>query len=191
MILILILIMALPIRAEAMDETELLARVIQAESGCDWCSDTMQMYVGSVVLNRITSPEFPNDMESVVFQTGQYSTAGIIKNVTPSERAMENARYLMTNGSVLNCAYVYQANFKQGTDVIKEQNMFFGKGNWRDESISQIHEWEFYMSGVHRNNETVSSRKGHRLQMLGLQTKVRDRGDRICRPRSDFERGDE
>ena len=87
----------------------------------------MQLYVGSVVLNRIKSDSFPDDMESVIYQKGQYSTASRLSEVTPSERARENAEYLLINGSVLDEKYVFQANFKQGKDIIKEQNMYFGK----------------------------------------------------------------
>ena len=109
------------------DDLELLSKIIDAESGSDWCSDTMQLYVGSVVLNRIKSDSFPDDMESVIYQKGQYSTASRLSEVTPSERARENAEYLLINGSVLDEKYVFQANFKQGKDIIKEQNMYFGK----------------------------------------------------------------
>lgn len=107
-------------------DKELLAKLIEAESGADWCSDRMQLYVGSVVLNRIDSDQFPNDMESVIYQEGQYSTAGCINYIEPSDRAIKNAEYLMKHGAVLD-GYVWQANFSQGSDVIQVENMYFGR----------------------------------------------------------------
>lgn len=113
-------------------DVDLLARLIQAECGADWCSDELQLDVGSVVLNRVKSPEFPDDIESVIYQKGQYSTTEYMENITPSDRAIENAEYLLEFGSVIDSEYVFQANFKQGTDIFELQGVYFGKGKWVD-----------------------------------------------------------
>ncbi len=57
------------------DEMLLLAQLIQTEAGSAWLPQEWRMAVGEVVLNRIDSPEFPNSMEEVIFQPGQYSAA--------------------------------------------------------------------------------------------------------------------
>lgn len=109
------------------EELELLARVIFAEAGSDWCSDKMQRYTGSVVLNRMASPLFPNTMREVVYQRGQYSCAssGSI-NKTPNERAYNCARFLLENGSVLPSNVVFQSQHRQGDGLYEQvQNMYF------------------------------------------------------------------
>lgn len=109
------------------EDVELLAKLIQAESGATWCGDELQLAVGSVVLNRVSSPLYPNSMSDVIYQPGQYSTAKSLKSVTPSDRARTNAEYLLINGSTIDTDYLYQANFKQGIEIIKIQNLYFGK----------------------------------------------------------------
>lgn len=109
------------------EELELLAHLIFAEAGSNWCSDKMQQYTGSVVLNRIASKYFPNNMHDVVYQSGQYSVvrSGAI-NKTPNERAYNVARYLLTNGSVLPANVVFQSQHIQGDGIYeKVQNMYF------------------------------------------------------------------
>lgn len=109
------------------EELELLARVIFAEAGSNWCSDKMQQYTGSVVLNRMASPLFPNTMREVVYQRGQYSCArsGSI-NKTPNERAYNCARFLLEKGSVLPSNVVFQSQHRQGDGLYEQvQNMYF------------------------------------------------------------------
>jgi len=54
------------------EELYLLAKIIYAEAGSDWLTDEHQRLVGSVLLNRVASPEFPNTIREVVEQPGQY-----------------------------------------------------------------------------------------------------------------------
>lgn len=87
----------------------------------------MQFYVGSVVLNRVADDRFPNTIEQVIFQKGQYAcTWDGNFNQEPSERAYEIASDLLNMGSVLPSQVVFQAQFEQGSGIyIKEQNMYF------------------------------------------------------------------
>lgn len=82
------------------EDLDLLARIINAEAGCDWIPDWVQRMVGSVVLNRVNSEYFPNTIREVIYQPGQYGPVynGMI-NYTPSQRVIENARYVLENGS--------------------------------------------------------------------------------------------
>jgi len=111
------------------EELEILARIIHGESGSNWCSDTMQLYVGSVFLNRVASEYFPNTFYEVAFQDRQYSCTNKGGGYwqEPTERDYATAEYLLVNGSQLESNYVWQSNFRQGTDIIKEQNMYFGR----------------------------------------------------------------
>lgn len=108
-------------------DVEMLAHLINGEAGADWCSDNMQLAVGSVVLNRINHAEFPNTMQEVIYQDGQYAcTWNGAYNREPDERAYDNSRYLLEHGSILPKDVVWQANFEQGKEVYaKIQNMYF------------------------------------------------------------------
>ena len=113
------------------EELEILARIIHGESGSDWCSEEMRLYVGSVFLNRVASEHFPNTFEEVAFQDNgnQYSCTrkGSGYWQEPTERDYATATFLLTNGSQLDASYVWQSQHKQGTDIIQVQNMYFGR----------------------------------------------------------------
>mgnify|MGYP003557656588 FL=1 len=84
------------------------------------CSRQEQMYVGSVVLNRLHSPWFPkqNTIKQVATAKGQYACmwdGNAYK--TPTETNKEVALELLNNGSVLPENVVFQALFKQGNGV--------------------------------------------------------------------------
>lgn len=100
------------------EDLDLLARLITAEAGSSWLPDEIQLYVGSVVLNRMNSPYYPDTLEGVIYQSGQYSPTwtGAIYN-TPAQRTIDNAKYLLIHGSVLPENVVYQANFIQGSGI--------------------------------------------------------------------------
>lgn len=106
---------------------DMLARLIYAESGSTWCSNKMQYYVGSVVLNRVNSPYFPNTIEEVIFSPGQYTCVKNGKLCSKyDDRTRLCAEYLITHGSMLPDNVVFQAQGKQGDGVYeKVQNMYF------------------------------------------------------------------
>ena len=51
----------------------ILSHIINAEAGDSNCSHEHRIAVGSVVLNRVADPDFPDTIYDVVFQPGQYS----------------------------------------------------------------------------------------------------------------------
>lgn len=109
------------------NELDLLAHLINAEAGSDWCKDKMLYYVGSVVLNRMKHKDFPNTMHDVIYQKGQYACVsnGHI-NKEPTDRCWEIAEDLLVNGSVLPAKVIYQAEFRQGRGTwVIVQNMYF------------------------------------------------------------------
>lgn len=109
------------------DEEWLLAWIIYMEAGSYWIPDYVQQYVGSVVLNRVASSNFPNTITEVLYQPGQYYAAMTGLYYAPDERAQANARYLLENGSVLPADVLFQANFTQGTGVYHEyQDPYLG-----------------------------------------------------------------
>lgn len=112
------------------EELELLAHLIFAEAGSDWCEDKMLYYVGSVVLNRMASEYYPDTMYEVIYQTKpsvQYACIldGNIEK-EPNDRAYEIAEDLLRNGSMLPENVIFQAHFEQGDGIYeKVQNMYF------------------------------------------------------------------
>ena len=109
------------------NEVEMLAHLINGEAGSDWCSDTLMYYVGSVVLNRMNHPDFPDSLSGVIYQDGQYScTWDGNYDRTPSDRCYRIAEDLLVNGSVLPSDVVFQAPFEQGSGVYEiVQDMYF------------------------------------------------------------------
>lgn len=99
------------------EELWLLSKIIYAEAGSYWLTDEHQRMVGSVVLNRMASPEFPDTMREVLEQPGQYygENNSYFENLLPSERAVKNALYLLEHGSIAPPEVVFQANFPQGS----------------------------------------------------------------------------
>lgn len=112
------------------EDLRLLSRVIMGEAG--HCDRNMKLYVGSVVVNRVNSPYFPDTYNDVIYQNGQYSVTWHKNSYfyqEPNAECVEVATFLLTNGSVLPYNVLYQANFKQGNGVyLHYQNMYFCYG---------------------------------------------------------------
>ena len=109
------------------EDYELLAHLIFSEAGSDWCSDKLQLYTGSVVLNRVISKYYPNNIHDVIYQPGQYSVvkSGAINKI-PNQRAYDCARFLLENGSVLPSNVIFQSQHIQGDGIYeKVQNTYF------------------------------------------------------------------
>ena len=98
------------------EDLNTMAHLLAGE--CHSLPDEEQMYVGSVVLNRVKSDEFPNTIKEVVFQKGQYAC---IKDGNyyrkPTDSNWENARRLLENDSVLPDDVLFQSTCEQGVEV--------------------------------------------------------------------------
>ena len=132
---------ATPHHAWAMDDTQMLAIAIYCEAGSDKISDACRRACGDVVLNRIADKRFPNTMRGVLLHKGQYAhftKHGLrwpARATKPGEqkavqRAWRIARELLGEGphsSLYGKGYVWQALFRQGRNIIKIDNTYFGK----------------------------------------------------------------
>lgn len=97
-------------------DTYLLAHLIAGE--CQCYSRKCQLYTGSVVLNRVASSHYPDTIEKVIFQKGQYAcTWDGNFDREPTATNWEVAEYLMENGSQLPADVIYQSRAKQGKYV--------------------------------------------------------------------------
>ena len=118
---------ALPNSSPFGNDYELLAHLIDSEAGAPWVEDEVLYGVGSVVLNRMSDEGFPDTMEEVVYQPGQYAVVGSGRIASePSERSYAVAADLMENGPTMPAEVVFQANFPQGRGTYAEiQGVYF------------------------------------------------------------------
>lgn len=109
------------------EELEMLAIVIYREAGSDWISNETRLMVGNVVMNRIADPRFPDNMYDVLTQPRQYGTMARDGVTWPSraayeeeavERAYDCARRVLEGERLLPDDVIWQAEFKQGNEVV-------------------------------------------------------------------------
>lgn len=88
------------------------------------CSKLHQMYVGSVVLNRLHNEKYfsyGDSIKDIVLAPNQYTCfAGGGAYRTPTELNIEVAKELIENGSILPANVIFQAEFKQGEGVYEQ-----------------------------------------------------------------------
>jgi hypothetical protein len=118
-------------------ELEQLAITIYNEAGADFCSDSTRMMVGTVVMNRVADPRYPNTIEEVLLQKSQYSDfswngirwperAGKDVEAHAVARAYDCALRILEGERALPADVIYQAEFEQGTEVVAHQDgMYF------------------------------------------------------------------
>lgn len=100
----------------AQDDIDILAAVMYGE---EYPNRYEMMLAGSVVLNRVLSPDFPNNIHDVVYQKSekyeQYAprTKGFIGKELPEE-CYRLAEILLQYGPIAPKNVVYQAHFNQG-----------------------------------------------------------------------------
>ena len=94
------------------EDLYVLSHIISAEAGN--CTEEMMIGVGSVVLNRVASDDFPDTIYEVVFQRdpslqyGPIDDGSYYKDPTPT--AIEVAEYLLKEGSQYPEDVIYQSN---------------------------------------------------------------------------------
>ena len=115
--------LALDYPAVDFDELWMLSKIIWCEAGSVWLPMEWKMAVGEVVLNRMASPEFPDTMQAVLEQPGQYYGEGsaYFNGVRPSAECVEAARRVLEGERVLgDPSVVFQSNFRLGSGVFLE-----------------------------------------------------------------------
>ena len=111
------------------EDLYLLAHIINAEAGggTSYISDQCVFGVGSVVLNRVRDPRFPNTIKEVLWQRGQYYNGwnGTITK-EPVDRSWQIAQELLDEGPIFPPEVVWQANFTQGRGIyLATDKMYF------------------------------------------------------------------
>ena len=99
------------------DELRLLSKLITWEAGSRWLTDELRLGVGEVALNRVASPEFPDTLEEVVYQYGQYvgaDTPAFRDLLQPSRPCAEAALRLLLGERILEPRVVFAGHAVQG-----------------------------------------------------------------------------
>ena len=103
-------------RQEEAEEKELLASIIFCEAGNQ--SFTGQVAVGAVVLNRMEDAAYPDTMEEVIYQSGQFCPAGSgwldrVRNTEGyTDSAMEAAEAALEGQNPIgDCLYFDQGGY--------------------------------------------------------------------------------
>lgn len=122
------------------ERLEMLACVIYQEAGGDACSDLCRYRAGDVVLTRELDPRFPDTLEAVLTQKGQFgefywtgikwpARASAPEEAAAVQRAYDTARALLAgeHSDLWGLGYIWLAEFPQGTDVIYEDGIYFGR----------------------------------------------------------------
>ena len=115
------------------EELEMLALVIYQEAGSDACEDTTRLMVGTVVMNRVADPRFPNTIYDVLTQKYQYGRlhwtgivwperAGYESEKHAVERAYQLAERILLGERALPEDVIWQAEFVQGSEVVAYQD---------------------------------------------------------------------
>ncbi len=118
------------------EELELLACTIYCEAGSDSISDDTRRMVGEVVLNRVADERYPDTIEKVLTQRGQYGRFCWTGVVWPSrasraaeahavERAYDCAKLVFTEERLLPEDVIYQAAHVQGEIVASAPGFYF------------------------------------------------------------------
>lgn len=115
-------------------ELEMMALVIYQEAGSDSCSDETRIMVGNVVMNRVADSRFPNTIEEVLLQKAQYGRlhwTGLVwadraeHEPEAVERAYRCAERVLNGEKLLPDDCVWQAEFRQGSEVVAESAGFY------------------------------------------------------------------
>lgn len=102
-----------PYSDEYYEDLDLLAHLIYSED--EENGECAMWYTGSVVLNRVNDPNYPNTLYDVIYQSGQYQVTwngGLYKD-EPSDVAYEVAAELMQTGGIIPDEVLYSAEFIQ------------------------------------------------------------------------------
>lgn len=107
---------------EYYEELELLARIIHCENSNEVDGEEACWKTGSVIINRINDPNYPDTLEGVLHQPGQYDCLKMLYREEPTDIEWEVAAELLNSGSILPPKVTKAAEFVQGEVHSEEGN---------------------------------------------------------------------
>lgn len=111
-------------------ELDILAKIISAEARGE--SFLGQLAVGNVVLNRVFAPWYPNSIEGVIFQSGQFCP---IENKSfyemPTQSGVDAAMMLLRGYRVISqdVIFFYNPDKVSSTNWIRSREVVYKIGN--------------------------------------------------------------
>ena len=132
------------------DELQLLARVIYAEAGDRLYSDAYRMCVGELILNRVDSPEFPDTLEEVAYQRGQFVCVGEpeFEDLRPSRACAEAALNLLMGERRLAPQVLYRSPWQIGPAYVRFYDRRLGYTYFCESVYPELYEIEEETSGT-------------------------------------------
>ena len=121
-ILLAVKVMAAPVSDE---DVELIAKTVQAEAGNQ--DFTGKRMVAAVILNRVESKTFPNDVESVLSQEHQFSTYRYLNKVSATDEDVLAVQMEIINRSDAEVMFFRTGRFGTGSAVAKVGDHYFSK----------------------------------------------------------------
>lgn len=125
-----VFLMVYPVHAAELssEDITLMAKLVSAEAE----NQPLQgkRYVASVLLNRLDSEQFPDSIEKVIFQSGQFSVIenGAWDKAIPTEEDYETVRQEVKKRSDTEIIYFTAGRYgKYGTPAFRCANHFFSK----------------------------------------------------------------
>lgn len=91
-----------------------LCKIVQAEAGNQ--GEEGKMLVASVILNRLNSTDFANDIHSVIFQKSQFSPVsnGSFKKAVPNEETISAVNRVLDGEDISQGALYFRATSSNG-----------------------------------------------------------------------------
>lgn len=123
------------------EDLEMLAIIIYHEAGGDACCDDCRRRVADVVLNRVADDRFPNTIEEVLTQHGQYNYLWIYGIHWPSRAEWDSEK------NAVDRAYRIAEEVLRGqhSEVYGEGYVFHMGANYTDDYIA-CHDCGIYFS---------------------------------------------
>ena len=121
-ILLAVKVMAAPVSDE---DVELIAKTVQAEAGNqDFIGKRM---VAAVILNRVESKTFPDNVEAVLSQEHQFSTYRYLNSVKATDEDILAVQMEIISRSDAEIMFFRTGRFGNGSAVAKVGDHYFSK----------------------------------------------------------------
>ncbi|MBP3701991.1 MAG: cell wall hydrolase [Lachnospiraceae bacterium] len=108
------------------EQLDLLERCVMAEGGGE--SYECQVAIACVIINRVLSEDYPNTVDQVIKQTGQFSTwPSIIERVTPTNEVKQAVREALTTEFIPENVLFFRADryHRWGNRYCRMDNTYF------------------------------------------------------------------
>jgi len=99
------------------DDLFLLSKFIQSQAGSIWVTEEFRLCMGEVVMNRVASPDFPDDIAGVIYQDGQYDGVHNEEfqcHLLPSQCCVDAALRLLLGERMMSENVLYASGEQKG-----------------------------------------------------------------------------